>query len=75
MPTYSFRFIDEDGVPHTEDRFFKRFEDAPEEIQVVVGDATYTAKRVISLTAKMGLNWEVKGTSSDLPPENAPAIG
>jgi hypothetical protein len=70
MPFYVYRYETEEGVQHTE-RFF-RMNQAPDEIIVEEGDAIYHAQKIIALTARMSSNWEVKGTATDLPPENAP---
>lgn len=66
MPIYTYRT--EDG--ETVERVFK-MSDYPQTILLNDGRE---AKLVISLTAKMAINWEVRGTSSELPPENAPPI-
>ncbi len=70
MPIYVYRYETEDGPRHTE-RFYK-IDQAPDQIIVEEDDAIYHATRIIALTAKMGINWTVRGTASDLPPENAP---
>jgi hypothetical protein len=65
MPIYEFKT--EDG--RTVERMFKMSE-RPTEITLEDGTV---AKIIISQIAKMASNWEVKGTTSDLPDEDTDA--
>jgi hypothetical protein len=74
MAIYEYRYTDVKGKAKTVERRFKMSE-APS-VVVVREDATeYIAERIISRTASMKLNWEVKGITSDLPDENSPLLG
>lgn len=73
MPFYEYRYTTVQGQSRVVERKFKMGE-APETVVVQDGDEVYTAERIISLTARMATNWEVKDTVSDLPPENSPLL-
>ncbi len=67
---YEFEYVDSAGNTQRIERRFKMSE-APQEVIVEGTDKRYVAKRVMSLTARMSVNWEVKNTASDLPPEHS----
>jgi hypothetical protein len=71
MPRYEFRYTEENGQPRIVERWFKMSE-CPDYILVEEGDAVYRAERIMSLPAKMSLNWQVQGTDSGLPDERTP---
>lgn len=72
MPIYEYEYQDDQGKVHRLEKIVRK--GSPEKIEVVHEGKVYEASRVVSLTAKMALNWEVKGTSSDMPAENSPYL-
>jgi hypothetical protein len=72
MPTYVFRYFDEDGNPQNVERQF-RMAERPDFIYVQDGDAVYRAEHVIVGHARTPSKWQVLGTDSDLPPEGTGA--
>lgn len=73
MPLIEYAFIDLDGNDVVVEKLCKMNE-VPETMLIEHQGVTYYAEKVaISRTAKMGMNWQVRGTASDLPAENTPA--
>lgn len=72
MPSYDFQYTKDDGTVVTVEQWFS-MQERPDTIQVVDADGrTYEARHVILRPpAAMKLNWQVKGTVSDLPDENS----
>jgi hypothetical protein len=73
MAIYEYQYRDGAGKTRTVERFF-RIGEAPATVTVTEHGQEVQAKRVMSLTAKMGSQWD-SYEPSDLPPTNAPIVG
>jgi hypothetical protein len=71
MAFYDYKFVDEDGCLHVVERSFKMGE-APEQIRVAVGEASYLALRVFN--APMLQRTALSEWATDLPPLKSPPL-
>lgn len=71
MALYEYAYVDEDGVYHTVEQWFPMGK-APETVTVTVGDAVYTATRVI--TPPNLDRYKLSEWAVDLPPLKSPII-
>lgn len=71
MPIYVYKYTNREGQDREVERRFSMSE-YPQTLEVEEDGETYVATLAIQAHARMKMNWAVKGTTSDLPDENAP---